>query len=306
MSRTVRRSAFTLIELLVVIAIIAILIGLLLPAVQKVREAAARMSCQNNIKQLAIATHSYHDAVNQFPTSGAPGYVDNNSVNTQNWSWLVKILPYIEQDNLFRATGAPTAVLNTNPTAVQTNVKTFLCPSDSNNTTPRTDTNIAYNTTFAVAMTNYKGVSGSAWMWGSYATGASGVTGTNPGLDSGNGWIYRSNGGQNFPGARTMASITDGTSNTFFVGEDVADFNQHLSWPHFNSCTGTTAIPPNNINTVASRGDWPNVYSFRSRHTNGLNFALGDGSVRFVTNSIALSTYRAFGTMNGGEVASLD
>jgi prepilin-type N-terminal cleavage/methylation domain-containing protein/prepilin-type processing-associated H-X9-DG protein len=306
MSRTVRRSAFTLIELLVVIAIIAILIGLLLPAVQKVREAAARMSCQNNIKQLAIAIHSYHDANGQFPTSGAPGYVDNNSVNTQNWSWLVKILPYIEQDNLYRATGAPTATVNANPTAVQTTVKTFLCPSDTNNTTARTDTNIAYNTTFAVGMTNYKGVSGSAWMWGSYATGPSGVTGTNPGLDSGNGWIYRSNGGQNYPGPRTMASIIDGTSNTFFVGEDIADFNQHLSWPHFNGCTGTTAIPPNNLNTIASRGDWPNVYSFRSRHTGGLNFALGDGSVRFVTNSVPLSIYRAFGTMNGGEVVTLD
>ena len=131
-----RRSGFTLIELLVVIAIIAILIGLLLPAVQKVREAAARMQCSNNIKQIAIATHSYHDANGQFPTSGAIGYVDNNSVNTQNWSWLVKILPYIEQDNLYRATGAPTATVNANPTAVQTNVKTFLCPSDSNNTTP--------------------------------------------------------------------------------------------------------------------------------------------------------------------------
>ncbi|MDY3554021.1 DUF1559 domain-containing protein [Gemmata sp. JC717] len=306
MSRTARRSAFTLIELLVVIAIIAILIGLLLPAVQKVREAAARMSCQNNIKQLAIAIHSYHDAVGQFPTSGAPGYVDNNSVNTQNWSWLVKILPYIEQDNLFRATGAPTAVVNANPTAVQTTVKTFLCPSDFNNATARTDTNIAYNTVFAVGLTNYKGVSGSAWVWGKYETGPSGLSGTNPGLDCGNGWVYRSNGGQNYPGPRTMASITDGTSNTLFVGEDVPEFNQHLSWPHFNGCTGTTAIPPNNINTFASREDWPNVYSFRSRHTGGLNFAFGDGSVRFITNSIALTTYRALGTMNGNEVATLN
>ena len=296
MSRSPRRSAFTLIELLVVIAIIAILIGLLLPAVQKVREAAARMSCTNNLKQIALATHSYHDANNQFPVSAAPGYVDNNSVNTPSWSWLVRILPYIEQDNLLKATGALAANIDSNPTAVATRIKTFLCPSDTNNDA-RTDTHVSG---FRLGQTNYKGVSGSAWEWGSYATGAQGYS-PNAGLDSGNGWICRAN----YQRPRTFASITDGTSNTLFVGEDVPDWNWHNAWAHFNGCTATTAIPPNNINTVASRGDWPNVYSFHSRHTGGLNFAFGDGRVAYISNSIALTTYRNLGTMNGGETADL-
>jgi prepilin-type N-terminal cleavage/methylation domain-containing protein/prepilin-type processing-associated H-X9-DG protein len=301
LSSSPRRSAFTLIELLVVIAIIAILIGLLLPAVQKIREAANRMKCSNNLKQIVLGIHNYHDTNDMFPVSAAPGYVDNNSVNTPNWSWLARLLPFIEQDNLYRQTGCPTATVNFNPTSVATPIKTYLCPSDTAyNGQPKTDTNIQYNTTFAVGLTNYKGVSGSWWLWGAYATGDGGYT-PNAGLDSGNGWVFRSNHMQ----PRRFSSVTDGTSNTFFVGEDIPEFNQHASWPHFNGCTGTTAIPPNNINTVASRGDWPNVYSFRSRHSNGLNFAYGDGRVAFVSNSIALTTYRALGTMDGGETVEL-
>src|SRR5688500_14333926 len=105
-----RRGGFTLIELLVVIAIIAILIGLLLPAVQKVREAAARMTCQNHLKQLGLAVHNYHDANSKFPQNGARGVAGSSSCCTdRGWSWIARVLPYIEQDNLYREAGIDTA-----------------------------------------------------------------------------------------------------------------------------------------------------------------------------------------------------
>ena len=121
------RSAFTLIELLVVIAIIAILIGLLLPAVQKVREAAARAKCQNNLKQLGLAMHNYHSALNMFPPG--QGVVVANGNNGYNV--LAHILPYIEQDNVYRSFDfLQSSSTGNNATVRATVISTFLCPSD--------------------------------------------------------------------------------------------------------------------------------------------------------------------------------
>jgi prepilin-type N-terminal cleavage/methylation domain-containing protein len=321
MSMLRRRSAFTLIELLVVIAIIAILIGLLLPAVQKVREAAARMSCTNNIKQLGIAVHSFHDVNNRIPWNQDPntyGYDDNG----RSWSWLTLVLPYIEQGPLQAQTGSngslatpgttaianapppPATTFNQHQAVHSTAIKTLSCPSDPNGN--QRSTNRANGSTGAGAgVTNYKGVSGSNWAWGSFTN--TGPSGNNNGLDAGNGMFYRSDVRR----ALTLVGIQDGTSNTLMIGEDLPLLNTHCGWTRANYATGTASIPLNNALRAGqpgfnNPGDWPNVYSFRSQHSGGANFALGDASVRFVRDSIAVANYRAAATVNGGETLSLD
>ncbi len=313
------RSAFTLIELLVVIAIIAILIGLLLPAVQKVREAAARMSCQNNLKQIGIAVHSYHDIYQHYPSSAGAGY--GYTPNAPNcWGWMAKILPYVEQQNLYNNAGIANGafISSANPTWTGTAVKTFLCPSDlAINGLPRTDeANIGSSFNYGgpnmtVGQTNYKGCCGSNWAWGTYTN--NGPTGNSNGLDVGDGIFYRSDGDPNTTGhgplTMTLVSDADGTANTFLTGEDIPSMDVHCDWVFFNHVTGTCAIPLNSGMMAGQPGynnptDWPDLYSFRSRHTNGANFGMADGSVRFINQGIDTPTYRALSTWNGHESVS--
>jgi prepilin-type N-terminal cleavage/methylation domain-containing protein/prepilin-type processing-associated H-X9-DG protein len=305
----VRRSGFTLIELLVVIAIIAILIGLLLPAVQKVRAASARSSCENNLKQIALAVHQYAGANKTFPSNAGPGY-NYNPNSPYSWSWLALILPYIEQDNLYKACGIPSSTINAAGSAAATAVPTFLCPSDlAINGLPRSDeANIGSNFNYGgpavnVGQTNYKGVCGYNWAWGTYQFT---VQGNNNGLDAGDGIFYRTDGvpGTGGHGPLTMDLIKDGTSNTFLVGEDIPSLNVHCDWVFFNHATGTCAIPPNYNEGTSGATDWPNVYSFRSNHSGGLQFAFADGHVQFINQAIDLNVYHGLSTYNGGETVS--
>ena len=334
------RPAFTLVELLVVIAIIGILVGLLLPAVQAAREAARRMQCSNNVKQLGLAFHNYENTFRNFPLNFAwrsrPGLgAGGPAISDTGKSWLQMVLPYIEQNNLFnqidfsvglRLTGGiagPTANIQRNRDVAQTPIPTFLCPSDGQHENGRmnrrSDAPPGLDT---FAVTNYKACAGRNWAYGIYnhPNTLGGRNGGNAdGLNAGNG-VLSSNQENTNPITR-MRDVTDGTSNTFFIGEALPILSQWTWWYNPNAATATTAIPLNfalrrrppyntcglpagNFARLADC-DWGNNYSFNSRHTGGGNFGLGDGSVRFVSDGVDTEVYRGSASISSGEVVSL-
>jgi prepilin-type N-terminal cleavage/methylation domain-containing protein/prepilin-type processing-associated H-X9-DG protein len=299
-SRIVARRAFTLIELLVVIAIIGVLIGLLLPAVQKVREASARIKCANNMRQMALAVHDYQDSNDRFPycTQDEGGWDWNYQQNARSWSWEARALPFMEQDPLYKQANIDKNTFSQSQAQLKVGVKSFFCPSDdAESRSPSTDrANLQGQ---PIANSNYKGVSGACWCWGTYTNNC---TGTCNGLTVTDGAFARDDGTQRV----TLQQITDGTSNTFLVGEDIPKINAHCAWPYANTTIGTCAIPPNvmaqpNGQPYDPYNNWPEIYSFRSHHPGGLQFAYADGSVHYIKESIALPVYRAMATIAGGE-----
>jgi len=323
-SRRRSPSGFTLIELLVVIAIIAILIGLLVPAVQKVRGAAARINCQSNMKNVALAVHNYHDSYGRIPYDMSPesGQSATWGMGGTNWSWIAHVLPYIEQDNLYNgiaAIGGSGSIDNVTLSQassagfLQAQIKVLLCPADNATSGPRSN---AADLSGFVGQTNYQGVSGQNWAWGESrwaGLAGRGWSGSSNGLSAGDGLFYRGDGQRKVK----LTDITDGTSNTYMIGEDIPERNAWCSWPYSNNAVGTCAIYPNakdpngliyssSVSGVQynTGGSWTNSYSFRSKHSGGLNFAYADASVHFVSDSIDINVYRSIATMAGGEAVS--
>ena len=304
------RPAFTLIELLVVIAIIAILIGLLLPAVQKVREAAARMKCSNNLKQMGIALHSYHDVNGTFPPGAAP-------VNATSLGWNSYILPYIEQDNIWRLMNPTVAAYATGVNRNQgaNRISVFLCPSYGEERSSSTIDNVGGQNGYTI-----------------HYVGNMGPKGTNPTTGAAYGFAnLGGQGGMAIDGmlpyhtsvwtsqpARTagvtMTGISDGTSNTLMLFEVAWTGLERApgslrAWPrgcHWSDdCTSMKNVA-NAMRTVKYNGGGNyNDISMGSNHTGGCNVALGDGSVRFLRESVDLNrVLKPLASRAGGEVIS--
>jgi prepilin-type N-terminal cleavage/methylation domain-containing protein/prepilin-type processing-associated H-X9-DG protein len=262
--RRCRRRGFTLVELLVVIAIIAVLIGLLLPAVQKVREAAARIQCQNNLKQLALGLHTYAGDTGSFPSGyTAPGF-------SVGWGWGSYLLPYVEQTPLYSALGVPTATFGNGvdlapPTPLtQTRLRIFVCPSDTGPDLNPLKRNHAKS--------NYRGVCG-------------------PQLPL----VFipdQDYGGVLFQNSHIrLTDITDGTSNTLCLGECLVDPGTGkvgAIWVGMDSSAGGV-VYVSDVFWAVDSGDFringPGAQAFSSRHPGGASFAFCDGSIRFLRDA---------------------
>jgi prepilin-type N-terminal cleavage/methylation domain-containing protein len=304
--RSRKRAGFTLVELLVVIAIIGVLVALLLPAVQAAREAARRTQCANNLKQIGIAMHNYHDTFQKFPF----GWSDRGA------GWTTMILPYIEQKNVYDTLGFNEAdnwdSANTpNQRACGTYFNTFRCPSMA--VIPKYITNQSIPNRVPAS---YRGVASSTADSDDASTSKVGRSMENIDLE---GIFFMCSHVR-------MAEVADGTSNTFMVGESrfdtfVQDGNEMDFWyigsPQIDPCSclggsggtefsefcGSTGVPFN-ARAVPSTSGYVKELSFSSLHPNGAQFVLADASVRFVPFTVNQQTYQALGSRNNGESLS--
>lgn len=323
---SVRRTGFTLVELLVVIAIIGLLIALLLPAVQAAREAARRSQCRNNFKQIGLALHNYHDTHGSFPPGyisvvGPGGPADDRG---PGWGWAAMVLPYLEQANVHQQIRFDRDITDPLNAAIRaTSLSIFRCPSDVGNPTFTVDALGDATPNYSTPLTDING--NAVWVGTSNYVGVFGnpeIT-VDPGLLSSAPERSAAHRGMFCRNAAVrMADVTDGTSNTLFVGER----SVNLAYATWTGAVTGGQVPPRNPNPygyppegapvliLGHTGDasdavphTPNspanhVDDFWSLHPQGVNFLLVDGSVRNINSTINAQAWWALGTRAGGEV----
>jgi prepilin-type N-terminal cleavage/methylation domain-containing protein/prepilin-type processing-associated H-X9-DG protein len=330
---------FTLIELLVVIAIIGVLIALLLPAVQAAREAARRMQCGNNLKQIGLAIFNYESALGTLPPAFVGQSRSTSPPCSSSWghTWSNYIMPYIEQGNKYNALNFDhPAGFPPNTSVWEYSVSVYLCPSDT-----RADSS---PTSFKITQTSYASVIGlTECIANNYGTA---TTAQNAHLCG----AVLSEGAFGRNVFYRLSDLIDGTSNTLFVGEtsrfreesamtrfnianvggswsgnDLANPRRYPDWNDTRISGGAYVVPRINAKPFIGPPTWVNSpsngtnsqtwivdprsldlgqFGFRSMHPGGAHFLFGDGSVRFVKETIDVPTYRALGTRAGGEVVS--
>ncbi|MEZ6125877.1 MAG: DUF1559 domain-containing protein [Planctomycetaceae bacterium] len=314
-----RRHAFTLIELLVVIAIIAILIALLLPAVQQAREAARRTQCKNNLKQIGLALHNYHDVYHLFPAGSYWNNKDASGATYHQGSLLTHLLPYIDQAPMFNQIpfDNPPASKNINDATLpggslmrtQFHVPAYICPSDT----------AGPNFNGVSTVQNYAGSKGASNA-GSPAGGN--PSGTPPCADKYLSFAKGQTSGSGVSGpfhrngrSCHMRDVTDGLSNTIFVGEVRPECSNHMraGWLQANNGQGMAGtLYPINLDTCNDNpssgcnwsNNWVEEFGFRSRHVGGAQFLMGDGSVHFISENIDHTLYNSLGAKQDGQPVS--
>jgi len=295
--------AFTLVELLVVIAIIGVLVALLLPAVQAAREAARRMQCGNNLKQIGLALHNYHDTNLSFPPSAVKEKVQDGGGSAQALVWSGSILPFIEQKNVFDSIVGMGFGINwgddgTNELILRTKMPAYQCPSSPDSNQPWDDGNVTqrHRASYGCVLSGTVG----------YDIATRTTNGENKHYMDDDATHARHNGPflmQNR--TTTFADISDGSSNTLLIGEryrnkaTIRNYiyigtpngqDEHARWG------GSTGIQLNSLETGAA-----GFAGFHSAHPGGAMFALGDGSVKMLNENIDRYIYACLGTRNGGE-----
>jgi prepilin-type N-terminal cleavage/methylation domain-containing protein/prepilin-type processing-associated H-X9-DG protein len=322
---TALASGFTLVELLVVIAIIGVLVALLLPAVQAAREAARRAQCVNNLKNLALGNLNHESAMKIFPRSydGFGGSSPQATPSKENGSsWIVSTFPYMEQQGLYdqfknaqafegrfdpnsggAMSGSQQGIARNTPAMrqlMQTPLDLIRCPSDSASGVPSETqfqwSNNEGNAGIPVTVTNYKRNAGNAWCYGIWK----GNRNENPATAPISGILFRAN----YVTPVSVKQITDGTSNTFLIGEDLPEYNAHSAAFYSNGSWMATDAGMNYLPEPPTPRDYPDVFGFRSRHAGGAQFAMADGSVRFYEGGMDYNLYQALSTKAGDEVAN--